>query len=257
MAILNTKGLILDSIDFRETSKICTFFSKDYGKIKGILKGARSSPSKFKSNLDKFSLNHLVFYTSRNSQLHLVSQCDMIKDFSPSFDKILYLYAANLTLELIDKIMPSEEKNEPIYELLLDTLEALRENDSMQRALVSFELKVLSLSGFEPHINSCVSCFASVDDEAYFSTKLGGLLCKGCRGKDPLSDLVSGGLIATINYILNSSVSAISRLKINKAVADKLQQILSSFLVFHAQIDPKLFRIPGNLMEKSSEIGNV
>ena len=75
--IVKTEAIVLKSFDFRETSRIVTFYSREYGKVKGLLKGIRKDPRKFGSSVDRFSVNDIVFYQYRNSDIHLVSQCDM------------------------------------------------------------------------------------------------------------------------------------------------------------------------------------
>ena len=45
--IVQTEGIVLKSFDFRETSRIATFFTKDHGKVKGVLKGIRKDHKKF------------------------------------------------------------------------------------------------------------------------------------------------------------------------------------------------------------------
>lgn len=62
--IVQAQGIVLKTFDFRETSRIATFFTKEYGKIKGVLKGIRKDMKKFGSSVDRFSVNHLVYYTS-------------------------------------------------------------------------------------------------------------------------------------------------------------------------------------------------
>jgi len=62
MSIEKAQALVLRKRDFRETSLIVDFYSREFGKISGLLKGVRSDPGKFGSNLEFFSLNEFVFY---------------------------------------------------------------------------------------------------------------------------------------------------------------------------------------------------
>ena len=75
--IVKTEGIVLKTFDFRETSRIATFFTRDFGKVKGVLKGIRKDPKKFGSSIEKFSVNDIVYYQYRNNDIHLVSHCDM------------------------------------------------------------------------------------------------------------------------------------------------------------------------------------
>ena len=40
--ILKAEGIVLKTFNFRETSCIVTFFTKEHGKIKGVLKGIQN-----------------------------------------------------------------------------------------------------------------------------------------------------------------------------------------------------------------------
>jgi len=71
MAILKTDALVINKRDFRETSLLADFYTRDHGKIRGILKGIRKDPRKFASTVEPFSRNEIVFYKSRTSTLHL------------------------------------------------------------------------------------------------------------------------------------------------------------------------------------------
>ena len=74
MPIHKTEAVVLRKRDFRETSLIVEFYTREFGKMSGILKGIRSEPQKFASTLEPFSLNEIIFYSKRSSSLHLVSQ---------------------------------------------------------------------------------------------------------------------------------------------------------------------------------------
>src|SRR5580658_9735260 len=124
--IVKTEGIVLKSFDLRETSRIAVFFTRDYGKVKGVLKGIRRDPKKFGSSVEKFSLNDIVYYQYRHSDIHLVSHCDM-KDFFADLRRDLErMTAASYAAELIDTLMPAEEQNLEIYYLLEAFLKALQ-----------------------------------------------------------------------------------------------------------------------------------
>src|SRR3989338_6036568 len=105
--INHTEGIVLKTFDFRETSRIATFFTKNHGKVKGVLKGIRKDPRKFGSHVDKFSVNDIVYYQYRRSDLHLISQCDLRQFYFSVRKDLKKTMAAAYILELVDCIMPS------------------------------------------------------------------------------------------------------------------------------------------------------
>ncbi len=231
--ILQTEAIVLKTMDFRETSRIATFFTKEYGKVKGILKGIRKDPKKFGSHLDKFSINDIVYYQYRNSDLHLISQCDLRNYFFPIRQDLQKSLAASYILELVDLIMPVEESNLQIYELMLDFLNSLEKKISINKLVHIFQIKTLLLSGFRPHIDSCLKCERIVTGRAKFSSQLGGLICFQCPIETQSTNIISHGTVATILHVEKNSWDKSLRLGLTANVQKELKYLLNNFLVFH------------------------
>lgn len=235
MAINHTQAIVLKSFDYRETSKIVRFYTRDHGKVSGVLKGLRRDPKKFGSSVDQFSVNDIVYYEYRNSDLHLVSQCDMRGFFGPIREDIKRMNAAMYILELVDKIMPAEAANQAVYELMLRYLDSLQRARDINKLVYMFQIKVLSLSGFRPHLDSCVQTAQPIHGQARFSMKLGGLIAPGVRIKDDQAVPINPGTIASMLHIEQHDWDYCLRLALPKAIAEELRYILNHFLVFHLE----------------------
>jgi DNA repair protein RecO (recombination protein O) len=233
MSIDKTQALILNKRDIRETSIIVDFYSKEFGKFSGLLKGIRSEPEKFASNLEPFSLNEIIFYRKTHSSLHLVSQADKLDNFTRIRSSIEKTTQAVFMMELINSIMQAEDKNEEIFNLALISLKELETNYNPAKIATIFKIKMLNLSGFKPHFDSCVSCNDIISGQARFSLSLGGLLCPRCMQKDPASRLIFRGTIATVLHIERNSFSASLNLGMNPQIKKELDIILNAFLSFH------------------------
>ncbi|MBF0122076.1 MAG: DNA repair protein RecO [Candidatus Omnitrophica bacterium] len=233
MAIISTEALVLRVMDHRETSRLAFFFTKKCGKVIGVLKGIRKDPKKFGSSVDKFSVNDIVFYQYRNSEIHLVSQCDMKEFFYDIRRDDRKITAAEYAAELVNKIMPLEERNPAVYDLLIDYLRAVGESEDLGRMVRMFQVKILSLSGFRPHIDSCVRCGKDVKERSRFSMIRGGLLCSQCEGRDHQTVAVSAGSVATLLYIEKNTWSSCLKLRMPAGIKQELGSILNNFLVFH------------------------
>ena len=233
--ILKTEAIVLKTFDFRETSRIAVFFTKDHGKLKGILKGIRKDHRKFGSHIDKFSVNDIVYYHHRNSDLHLVSQCDLTNFFFAIRKDIKKTMAANYILELVNVIMPPEEENKEVYDLMINYLENMGEATDTDKLVHIFQVKILLLSGFRPHIDSCLLCGKTIAERARFSHELGGLVCMNCKLNDSTASIISKGTIASILHIEKSSWQESLRLGLSVPIKKELKYILNNFLVFHLE----------------------
>ncbi len=233
--ILKTDAIVLKTFDFRETSRIATFFTKEYGKVKGILKGIRKDHKKFGSNLDRFSVNHIVYYFHSNSDLHLVGQCDLTDFFFPIRQDIKRTIAASYILELVDAIMPVEQENEDVYQLMIDYLSSLQTIADIDKLVHIFQVKILYYSGFRPHLDSCLICGKKISGQARFSLQLGGLICAPCKPSDTSAILISKGAIASLLHIEKSDWQDALRLGFSAPVKKELRYILNNFLIFHLE----------------------
>ncbi len=220
-------------MEHRETSRLAFFFTRKCGKVIGVLKGIRKNPRKFGSSVDKFSVNDIVFYQYRNSEIHLVSQCDMKEFYFDIRTDARRIMAAEYGAELVNKIMPLEERNPAVYDLLLGYLAALGRTADTGRLVRMLQVKILALSGFRPHIDSCVSCGKAVKERSRFSLIRGGLLCPRCEGKDGQTMAVSAGAVATLLYIENNPWVSCLKLRMPPGIRKELGSILNNFLVFH------------------------
>lgn len=233
MAILRSDSIVISKYDFRETSLITNFFTKDFGKLSGILKGIRVEPAKFASTIEPFSFNEVIFYKNNRTTLHLVSQCDLKDNFDNIRRDAVKTGIAICLLELLDTIMQPEDRNEEIFSLCLDSLGELNITNNPHKILIIFKIKILSLSGFKPHFDSCVSCGMRVSGQSKFSLVLGGLLCLACSHKDTSSRTIFRGTVATILHIEKNDFSKILTLGINPQIKKELDLILETFLNFH------------------------
>jgi len=233
MSIDKASAILLNKRDLRETSLIANFYTLEFGKISGILKGIRTEPKKFASNLEIFSLNEIIFYRKTHSSLHLVSQADKLNNFTGIRQNIDKTSIASFMMELINSIMQAEDTNEEVFKLTLTSLKELETNYNPEKIATIFKIKMLNLSGFKPHFDSCVSCMDKISGQSRFSLSQGGLLCPSCMPKDPASRSIFRGTIATVLHIEKNEFNSSLNLGMNPQIKKELDLILNAFLNFH------------------------
>ncbi|OGX31082.1 MAG: DNA repair protein RecO [Omnitrophica WOR_2 bacterium RIFCSPLOWO2_12_FULL_46_30] len=245
MAILKAEAIVLKTYDFRETSLIAHLFTREYGRLDGILKGIRSDSRKFASNLEPFSLNDIIFYQARNSGLHLISQCDLKDDFSVIRNNLKSIAHASYIMDLIGRLMQPDDKNIDGYELTLSALKQMSSGYDAQKVLYIFLIKFLKSIGFRPRLDGCIACDRDISAAAFFNVRRGGLVCARCGAGDSYSTDVLGGTIASILHIEEGNWEDALRLGLSAKVRDELKNILHNFMEFHLQLRPK----SGELLE--------
>lgn len=242
-AIHKADVLVIRKRDFRETSLIVDFYTREFGKLCGILKGIRKDPRKFASSLEPYSHNEIIFYQSRNSSMHLVSSCDMKNGFDSVRQDAVKSTTGMFMMELLQAVMPQEDKNEDVFDLSVNCLHELATAFNPHKVATVFKIKILSLSGFKPHFDSCVCCRSKISGASKFSLARGGLLCERCCVKDTAARPVFRGTVATILHIERSDFRASMNIGLNPQIKRELDTILNAFLQFHLGRELKSERV--------------
>ena len=249
MPIHKSEAVVLRRMDFRETSLIVDFYTRDFGKISGLLKGIRAEPGKFASALELSSHNDIIFYHKKNTSLHLVSACDLRSNFFGIRKSMVKAGMMGIIVELISVIMQPEDKNEEIFNLAIDCLGELELTSDPDKVMTIFKIKMLALSGFKPHFDSCVSCSDKILGQSKFSLGLGGLLCEKCSYKDLSARSIFRGTISTILHIERNNFKTDLNLGLNPQIRKELNVILNAFLNFHLERELKSQKVLNRLVE--------
>lgn len=247
MSIHKTEALVLNKRDFRETSIIADFYTRDFGKLSGLLKGVRDEPAKFASSIELFSHNDIIFYRKRNSSLHLVSQADLKNNFNSIRQNIAKAGMGAFIMELLSAVMPLEDKNEAVFDLSITCLSELDVTNNPDKVMTIFKIKMLALSGFKPHFDSCVSCGDRIFGQSKFSLAQGGLLCTRCFSKDHSSRSIFRGTVASILHIERNDFKTNLNLGMNPQIKKELGLILNAFLTFHLEKELKSQKVLNKL----------
>ena len=159
-----------------------------------------------------------------------------MKEFYHGFRSDLKrMTAASYACELMDALVVAEDENLEIYELMQNFLSSLQTTQDINKLVHIFQIKVLQLCGFRPHLDSCVRCSKKISGQSRFSMPLGGLVCHTC--KVPADNLVAitTGTVASIIHIEESPWPQVLRLGLSDRIKKELKYVLNHFLVFHLE----------------------
>jgi len=150
MAIQKTEAILLKKKDLRETSLILRFFTKDFGKIDGVVKGARGSRPRSDISPIFFSLDHVVFYEKKRGGFSIISQCDAQEVFLNILKEWARASSAYYMLELVDVFTEPGGKSEEVFEALYNGFKSLDNGKEAGGITRLFEIKLLAALGFWP-----------------------------------------------------------------------------------------------------------
>jgi DNA repair protein RecO (recombination protein O) len=200
VSLYNDHGIVLRTYKLGEADRIVVVITRGHGKVRAVAKGVRKTKSRFGSRLEPMSHASMLFYEGR--ELDVVTQAESIDHFRPIRDDLDRLTRASAMLEAVDQIAQEREVNPRLYQMLLGALRALAANDA-PLVVPAFFLKLLSLEGFRPMVDVCVSCGAS-DDLVAIDLEEGGVLCRACRR----GTAISPEALAMLQRILGGQLGA-------------------------------------------------
>ena len=179
-----TEAINLKSYNLNDADKIILMYSKENGLIKGVAKGIKKPKSKLGARMDLLVANTLQLL--KGHSMDTVIQAQTLNNFNKSREDIDKLMISSYISELVVNFGEgSESASEEIYELLYKALNRVSDSETKKDALIAaikFQLKILLIMGFCVELDSCLCCREQVlDEEMYFSSSMGGIVCKGCN----------------------------------------------------------------------------
>lgn len=229
-----TEGVILSELRFRDTSKILTIYTRELGKISVMAKGAYRPKSKVLASTQPFSYNEFQF--SKGKNFYYINQIDIIDTFYNVRNNIERIAFGFYILELLDKSIIEEEKNEKIFKLLIKGLNIMSNMDEgYLKFIISYELKYISFLGYRPEITTCVNC-NKTSSTMRFSKSQGGLLCSNCFHLDNQAIYTSNSEIQLMQRLLFTSLDNLDEIKVGTNVLTKIQDLLMDYILYNIGI---------------------
>ena len=186
MSTYNDYGIVLNGYDLAESDKILNIYTKENGLVRAVAKGAKKTKSKFIGKTDQLSCCY--FHFSKGKNLDIVSDCSQVASFPLLRRDLNRLVYGILFLEVVSGFAyEMESESMQVYDLLYSGLEELQNTKDLDEYLIKFILNFLSIHGFSPQLETCVSCskkisFIETIQKYPYSYVLGGLLCNKCSG---------------------------------------------------------------------------
>ena len=207
-----TEAVVLRSIRYSEADRILHLYTADRGRVGAIAKGVRRTKSRFGGRLEPLSHVELLLYAG-SGELHTVTGVDLVRSHHAAREDSYRLAVGLVGAEAMLRLFTEQEANERAFGALTRFLDLLDEAPPAARpeldALgLSFQLKLLWLSGYLPHVGSCAECGVEGPIAGY-SARAGGTVCSACSaGSIALSADGLDGMTALLRTPLADALTA-------------------------------------------------
>lgn len=177
VAIECVTGIILNDVNYSESSKILNVLTKEYGLIGIISKGSRNMKSKLRGVSRKLIYGKFHIYYKKDGLSTLIS-VDLLNSYSHIISNLTSISYATYLLELSEQVVKQTDCLE-IFDLLRSSLDKINEGFSPLVITNILELKYLDYLGVRPNIDCCSVC-GSNKKIVTIDSEMGGFICSNC-----------------------------------------------------------------------------
>lgn len=235
--IVSTEAIVLKSRKYRETSKLVTLYTEQFGKCTVVANGARRAKNKFGSALEPTSCSIITLYKSPNKDIHTLSAAETslpLRAITESFDLVTTGMAM---LELIYTSQLDEEHNPDVYSLLRQALCVLNTTPTTPQLLFhAFQAHLAATMGFalnplycpesqeRVHHNQAQEFVISLADGAPFSPPL---------ARNRAGFRIAPDALATLQLLAALPLDEVASYPLHSATEIQLQDFFTRYLEYH------------------------
>ncbi|MBB6445991.1 DNA repair protein RecO [Bacillus benzoevorans] len=244
------EGIVLRTTDYGETNKIITLFTREWGKIGVMARGAKKPKSRLAAITQPFTYGY--FLVQKGSGLGSLQQGEMIASWRGIKEDIFLTAYASFIVELTDRCAEEKKTNPYFFELLYQTLNFINEGYDPDIMKNIYEMKMLPTLGMYPVLNQCVVCGAT-EGQFSFSVKEGGIICHRCLDKDPYHLKVSAAAVKLLRIFYYLDLTRLGNISVKPQTKAELKKVIDSYYEEYSG----LFLKTRKFLEQLEKLGKV
>lgn len=254
--LLTTKAIVLSKRKLEDNDALVTLLTERSGKLKAIAKGAKSSRSMIAATTQPFTLGEFVLDVG--ATWNRVRSVEVLESFRHIQEDLLLMGYGAYFLETASQLLQEGEENRALFQLLSEVLIGMNAYDHRQKkkkeagqnetdidggqvgqqaseqnlewVKVVYELKLLTVLGFEIQLRRCVRCGAE-GAHVDFSVPEGGAVCSQCLAEG--DDRIGRMLFNIMDYVSKQGIGVLMGTKINRLYVGKLDILCMRFMKQH------------------------
>jgi|SRR5262249_30243431 len=191
MALHQSDSIILKTYPLGEADRIVAFFSRDFGKLRGVANGARKMKNRFGASLEPLAHSRIQFFEKENRDLVRIQSADLLDSPMKLFQDYDCAVCAGHVVELLDRFLPEHEPQDAVFRLVRMTVRALEQGCDLEFASCYFEVWMLRLAGVFPDLFVCSVCSRLLQDgdARFLAPGLQAVICVDCDHRTATSIL--------------------------------------------------------------------
>jgi DNA repair protein RecO (recombination protein O) len=230
----STEAVVLRTIRLGEADRVLHLYTEAHGRVGAVAKGVRKTMSRFGARLEPLSHVELVLHRGRG-ELETVTAAQFVRSHREAREDYYRFSVGMIGAEAMLRLFSEEEANERAFTALtrfldlLDSTPDVAGSPSVDPLGLAFQLKLLWLAGYLPHVSACAECGAEGEPLVGYSTRAGGAVCARCAAATEALALAGEGVVG-IEALLASPLADAAGLGLSeRALRDALRVVTASY----------------------------
>jgi len=230
MSTEKSAAIVIRLVDFSESSRVVTLFTRGFGKVAALAKGAKRLKGPFDAALDLLAACEVVFIRKSSSGLDILTEAHLQKRFRPRPGNLGSLYGGYYIAELLDTLSEEYDPHPLLFDEAALALERLSGETPLDISILRFELVILREIGQLPALESCILCGERVGSASRygFQPSQGGLICQNCFGEEAPRYLVTPGTAAVLRNLAGTSPAVPGNLVVSPSQMREMRSVVNA-----------------------------
>jgi DNA repair protein RecO (recombination protein O) len=220
------EGIVIRRTDYGENNKIITLYTREFGKIGVMARGANKPNSRLSAVTQLFYYGYFIF--TQSNGLGGLQQGETIDSMRTIREDLFATAYASYAVELLDKSVDDKKANPYLFELLYQTLHYINEGYDPEILKFIFEMKMLQVNGLNPTLDRCAVC-GETEGQFNFSLREGGFICHRCLDKDPYHYPLSPISVKLLRLFYYMDLSRLGTISVKPETKKELEKIIDAY----------------------------
>ncbi|MCD7733854.1 MAG: DNA repair protein RecO [Clostridiales bacterium] len=228
---VTTRAIVLREVNYKESDKILTVLTPDLGKITVQARGCRKKGSGLSAACQLLVWSEMTLAEFRGRWT--VTEASVELEFRTLRSDLEKLALGSYFGEVLDSVVQEESPPGELLSLLLNCLYALDRLDRPPAQVkAAFELRAVSLAGFEPLLDACAVC-GREPEEPRLNLTQGVLHCADCGQEvgEGISLPLTARTLSAMRYIITCSGKKLLSFQPEERELTRLGEVCEAYLL--------------------------
>lgn len=224
-------AVVLRTVDYGESDRVVTFYTREQGKMTAFARAARKSQKRFGGALEPFNRLQIRF-RDRRGELVSLAGAEIERSRPALRDDYDRIARASYLTELAHEATREREPQPDLFDLLDRGFDVLASGALREGAghgwLAAYEMKLLALAGYRPRLDACSECGREAN-RYRFRPREGSVFCLECAGDDGIP--VSAGTTKLLEASLDTDIGELAEFcAFTAAQVEEARRMLAVFI---------------------------